>query len=111
MGNVKNYETACCALVQLSVSEKRGIKKEIQTELSDMYYQAVIYDNEASAGAAFVITTPEEKKLPKILKELGFKLVYKINRYSEKGLLSMWIKNITKEDYSKGKKFIGRIKE
>lgn len=97
---ITKFPTDCCALCQLSVDDSHSI--------ADIEYMLSILNQESTAQnyhgtdktmgqtAAFVITTPNETKLRKKLKQIGFTPSFQFNRRNgyPKGILTMWCINI-----------------
>lgn len=98
---MKKTNTDCCALCQLSGLDNNTTSTELDEMLWELSNDAEVkyYPGDKSGKgqtSVFVITTPNEKKLRKLLKNTGFKKIHVFDRrtgYPE-GKLKMYIKNL-----------------
>jgi hypothetical protein len=97
---INKFPTDCCALAQLSITDKDStgtiqlVLDQMREEMNAKSYLGT--DKSMGQRAVFVITTPNELTLKARLRTLGFKPVHEFARRNgyPKGTLKMWILNL-----------------
>ena len=98
--NTFKSPTWCCALMQLACSEDTT-PDELDYHIARLKEENKLKFNTATRSSGettiFVITTPYEKDLEKLLQSKGFQHIWSFKRrngYPQTGQLRMWILNV-----------------